>query len=167
MKFTAVAALASVAAAATVADLPTCATTCALTAIKGSSCAITDTACLCKDTAYATALTTCVSSGCSAADQAKTLSVSKDICSAAGVVAAGAASSSAPASSASAASASTLPATKSVVSPVVVAATGGVTAPTNGTGYAGTTPKPYTGGADALKAGQWMGFFALVGLVAL
>ncbi|KAG8631738.1 hypothetical protein KVT40_000878 [Elsinoe batatas] len=154
MKFFAVAALASVAAAATIADLPTCATTCALTAVKGSSCAVTDTACLCKDTAYATALTTCVSSGCSAADQAKTLSVSKDICSAAGVVAAGAAS-------------STLPATKSVASPVVVAATGGVTAPTNGTGYAGTSPKPYTGGADALKAGQWMGFFALVGLVAL
>lgn len=160
MKFFAVAATMAVAVSAvTVADLPSCATTCALNAVGSSKCAVTDTACLCKDTAYAAALTACVQTGCDTADQGKTLTVSKELC---------APYVSTSSSVTALAAAGTTTSSHTAATPAIAAATGNAAA-TNGTGYAGTTakPVPYTGGADALKAGQWMGFFALVGLVAL
>jgi len=65
--------------------LPTCAVTCAITSLGSTGCAETDVACICKATAFITALTPCVQAACSAADLQKTIAAAEGLCAQAGV----------------------------------------------------------------------------------
>ncbi|KAF2462835.1 uncharacterized protein BDR25DRAFT_298927 [Lindgomyces ingoldianus] len=105
MKYTtAILALAAAVSAQGISDIPSCALACVATGVQGVGCSITDFKCACgKADQLTPAITPCVQSACSAADEAKVITVLGGICAAAGVpinVSTPPASSAAPATSA-------------------------------------------------------------------
>jgi hypothetical protein len=88
MKYTsAILALAAVAVAQTISDLPSCSLACVANGVTGVGCSITDFKCACgKADQLTPSVTPCVQKACSeAADQAKVISVLEGICAGAGV----------------------------------------------------------------------------------
>ncbi|KAJ4317369.1 hypothetical protein N0V94_004972 [Neodidymelliopsis sp. IMI 364377] len=80
------AALTALAAAQTIADLPSCSLECLASAIGGLQCELTDFACSCQKADKLTpVITPCIQTACTdAADQAKTIKVLSGLCAAAG-----------------------------------------------------------------------------------
>ncbi|ORY18265.1 hypothetical protein BCR34DRAFT_554479 [Clohesyomyces aquaticus] len=87
MKYsTAILALVATVSAQSIADLPTCGVSCLATGISTIGCTLTDFKCSCgKAEQLTAAVTPCVKSSCSAADEAKLKTVLGGICAAAGV----------------------------------------------------------------------------------
>lgn len=87
MKYTlTLAAIAAIATAQTIADLPTCSITCVANGVTGVGCGLTDFACSCQKAAELTPLVTpCVQEACTdPAEQAKVITVLEGICANAG-----------------------------------------------------------------------------------
>ena len=70
MKFSAVTlvAVAAVASAQSIADIPACAQTCLLPALQATGCNLTDFKCSCSNKEFVSSSTDCIEKGCSAAD---------------------------------------------------------------------------------------------------
>ncbi|QDS75315.1 hypothetical protein FKW77_001582 [Venturia effusa] len=118
--------------AVTIADLPTCSVSCFATAIAGTSCGLTDTACQCGSArdAITASVTPCIMTSCTdSADQAKTLTVATELC----------------ASVSSSASAN-----------------GTATATRSGTGTATSAAQATSNAASSMKALEVMGAFGVV-----
>ncbi|KAH6655385.1 hypothetical protein BKA67DRAFT_657329 [Truncatella angustata] len=60
--------------------LPACAQTCALNAIGGSGCAVTDLKCICESASFISSYTSCITTSCGAADQAAAISFAIQYC---------------------------------------------------------------------------------------
>jgi len=65
--------------------LPSCALTPAISALGSTGCALTDVACICKNTGFLTSLESTVEAACDAADLATALQFAKTLCLSAGV----------------------------------------------------------------------------------
>ncbi|KAF8239081.1 hypothetical protein L208DRAFT_1386521 [Tricholoma matsutake] len=75
-----------VATAQTLFPLPQCALSCALSAIAGTGCTLTDVACICSSALFITSLNGCIGTACSPADQASTIAFAQQYCATAGVM---------------------------------------------------------------------------------
>ncbi|MCJ1392700.1 hypothetical protein MMC18_005571 [Xylographa bjoerkii] len=89
MQYSKIALLAALAAplvaAQDLSGLPSCALTPAISALGSTGCALTDVACICKNTGFLTSLETTVEAACDAADLATALQFAKTLCLSAGV----------------------------------------------------------------------------------
>ncbi|ETI28855.1 hypothetical protein G647_01307 [Cladophialophora carrionii CBS 160.54] len=139
--------------------LPSCAVTCALNAIGGTGCAATDAACVCSATSFLTDVQACISTACSAADQAATLAFAQQYCGSAGITI------TLPTASASAPPAGPTFTSSPTIAPPATPATTTSYAPASYTAVSSAAPPgaSYTGAASALKQ-QWAGFAGVVGL---
>jgi uncharacterized membrane protein len=88
MKFSAVAliAVAAVASAQSIADIPACAQTCLLPALQATGCDLTDFNCSCSNTKFVTDSTACIQKSCSASDIEKAAKATYELCKSAGVI---------------------------------------------------------------------------------
>jgi len=87
MKFSAVAlvAIAAVASAQSIADIPACAQTCLLPALQATGCDLTDFKCSCSNKEFVSGSTACILKTCSPADAEKAAKATYELCLAAGV----------------------------------------------------------------------------------
>jgi hypothetical protein len=87
MKFSAVAliAVAAVASAQSIADIPACAQTCLLPALQATGCNLTDFKCSCSNKDFVSGSTACILKACSAADAEKAAAATYALCKSVGV----------------------------------------------------------------------------------
>ncbi|EPS42679.1 hypothetical protein H072_3286 [Dactylellina haptotyla CBS 200.50] len=124
MKFSAVTlvAVAAVASAQSIGDIPACAQTCLLPALQATGCSLTDFKCSCSNKSFVTDSTACILKACSAADAEKAAGATYALCKSVGVTIEtqpipGATTSAAAASSSAAAPTSTEAASSSAAAP--------------------------------------------------
>ncbi|KAK6528894.1 hypothetical protein TWF694_004124 [Orbilia ellipsospora] len=87
MKFSAVTlvAVAAVASAQSIADIPACAQTCLLPALQATGCQLTDFKCSCSNEQFVSGSTACILKACSKADAEKAAAATYGLCKSAGV----------------------------------------------------------------------------------
>jgi hypothetical protein len=87
MKFSAVTlvAVAAVASAQSIADIPACAQTCLLPALQATGCSLTDFKCSCSNKSFVTDSTKCILGACSADDAEKAAGATYALCKSVGV----------------------------------------------------------------------------------
>ncbi|KAG9686254.1 hypothetical protein KCU95_g3216, partial [Aureobasidium melanogenum] len=119
-----------------IAEIPSCATGPLVSGISASGCQVTDTSCICSNQTLMTNLEAAVKAQCSAADLAKALAVTSQICPQAAAPAAGAASSASEAATSAAAAASSVSSVAATAGITSDAASPVTTAPSMGTGSA-------------------------------
>lgn len=73
-------ALLPVALAQGLADLPPCAATCAQQGLAATGCNLLDVGCICRNSAFINSLVPCIKTGCSQADQEKTIQFAQNLC---------------------------------------------------------------------------------------
>lgn len=88
MKFSAVAlvAIAAVASAQSIADIPACAQTCLLPALQATGCDLTDFKCSCSNNKFVSDSTACIQKACPPADVIKAAKATYELCKSVGVI---------------------------------------------------------------------------------
>ncbi|KAF1351173.1 hypothetical protein BDV97DRAFT_294405 [Delphinella strobiligena] len=139
--------------------LPACASGCAFSSANSTSCdSLTDIACICKDTVYQTAFSTCIVSSCDTADQSEAATYGAALCAQAGVTLPGVSNSTSAASTTSSAMMSSSSAASSTVASTSMAVA--VNSTTS------SSVPVYTGAATLLHP-EMAGVAAIVGLLVL
>ncbi|EXJ64907.1 hypothetical protein A1O7_01246, partial [Cladophialophora yegresii CBS 114405] len=139
--------------------LPSCAVSCATSAIGSTGCAITDAACVCSASSFLTGVQSCISTACSPTDQAATLAFAQQYCGSAGVTI------TLPTASASAPPPGPTFTSSATIAPPATPATTTSYAPASYSAVSTAVPPAasYTGAASALRQ-QWAGLAGVVGL---
>ncbi|MCJ1245550.1 hypothetical protein MMC30_002754 [Trapelia coarctata] len=133
-------------------SLPTCAQAPALSSIASTSCQLTDFSCICKDTAFITALTPQIEKACSPADFQKVVAFTQNLCGSVGVTL------SVPGVATATASSGTVLSSASVMSGSMAATTSGMAS-----GSMTTTTASTTGAAPAATTSSGASRGAVVG----
>ncbi|KIX95851.1 uncharacterized protein Z520_08559 [Fonsecaea multimorphosa CBS 102226] len=134
-------------------SLPTCAVSCALTAISSTGCQATNATCVCEASSFLTGVYSCIQGACNATDIAATLQFAESYCGSAGI-------------------SITLPTASATAGPTFTPSSSSAPASAPATltsSYAPASATPaatYTGAAQMLKQ-QWSNVAGVAGIVGL